>query len=96
MSLPLVGVDHKPVEVGVFLDDLQRNHLSDIGVAVLQLVQFQIDLEQIFPDSVRTGLQTATHDVPVDGNNREETLKKKCPHKFCFLGSIAYYLDHLN
>lgn len=73
MSLPLVGVDHKLVEVGVFLDDVQRNHLGDIVVAVLQLVQFQVDFEQIFPDSVRTGLQTATHDVPVDGDDREES-----------------------
>lgn len=64
LSLPLIGVDHELVEVGVVLDDALRNHLDDVLVAVLQLVQFQIDSEQILPDSVRTGFQSATHHVP--------------------------------
>lgn len=64
MSLPLIGVDHELVEVGVVLDDALRNHLDDVRVAVLQLVQFQIDFEQIFPDGVGTGFEGATHHVP--------------------------------
>lgn len=63
MSVPLIRVDHKLVEVGVVFDDAQRNHICDIGVCVPQLVQFQVDFEQIFPDSVRAGLQTTTHYV---------------------------------
>lgn len=64
MSLPLVRVDHELVEVWVVLDDALRNHLDHILVAVLQLVQFQIDFEQILPHSVRTGFEGATHHIP--------------------------------
>lgn len=72
MSLPLVGFDHKLVEVGVFFDDVQRNHFRDIGFFAPQLVQFQVDSEHVFPDSIRTGLQTTAHYVPVDGNERKK------------------------
>lgn len=52
LSLPLIGVDHELVEVGVVLDDALGNHLDDVLLAVLQLVQFQVDSEQILPHSV--------------------------------------------
>lgn len=52
MSLPLIGVDHKRVEVGVFLDDAQGNHFCDVFVSVPQQVQFQVDSEHVFPDGV--------------------------------------------
>lgn len=74
---PLVGVDHKPVKVCVFLDDAQGNHVRHVSVCVLQLVQFQVDSEHVFPDSVWTGLQTTTHDVPAEGNEWEKV------HRFC-------------
>lgn len=52
LSLPLVGVDHKLVEVGVFFDYVQRHHLCDVGFCVPQLVQFQVDSKHVFPDSI--------------------------------------------
>lgn len=64
MFLPLVGVDHKLVEVEVFFDDAQGNHVGDVSVCVPQLVQFQVDSEHVLPDGFRTGLQSATHYVP--------------------------------
>lgn len=73
VSLPLIGVDHELVEVGVVLDDALRNHLDDVLVAVLQLVQLQIDSEHIFPDGVGTGFESATHHVPAEEvGSREE------------------------
>lgn len=38
------------VEVCVFLDDAQRDHICDVSVRVPQLVQLQIDSEQILSD----------------------------------------------
>ena len=52
VSVPLVGVDHELVEVCVFLDEAQRNHLRDVSVRVPQLVQFQVDSEHVFSDGV--------------------------------------------
>lgn len=76
VSLPLIGVDHELVEVGVVLDDALRNHVDDVLVAVLQLVQLQIDSEQIFPDGVGTGFESATHHVPAEevGSGEEGQL----------------------
>ncbi len=65
-SLPLIGVDHELVEVSVLLDDAQGNHICDVTVRVLQLVQFQVHSEHVFPDGVRSRLQTATHYVPAN------------------------------
>lgn len=73
VSLPLIGVDHELVEVGVVLDDGLRNHLDDVLFAVLQLVQLQIDSEHIFPDGVGTGFESTTHHVPAEEvGSREE------------------------
>lgn len=52
VSLPLIGVDHILVEVGVFLDDAQWDHICNVPVCVPQLVEFQVDSEHVFPDSV--------------------------------------------
>lgn len=68
--LPLVGVDHVMVELYVLLDDAQRHHLQHVRLRPLQLVELQVNPEHVLPDGVRAGLQTPTHDVPVDGRGR--------------------------
>lgn len=40
------------VEVCVFLNDAQRDHICNVSVRVLQLVQLQVDSEQIITDGV--------------------------------------------
>lgn len=88
-SLLLIGVDHELIEVRVLLDDAQWNHISNISVSVLQLVQLQVHSEHVLPDGVRTRLQTSAHDVPagkcqqmintvIVGLTLLETLMKIC------------------
>lgn len=93
MSLPLIGVDHKLVEVSVFLDDAQGNHICDVVIRVPQLVQFQVDSEHVFPDGVGTRLQTATHYVPADGDEWEEMYRcKNVPYKFFSLSLFTLFI----
>lgn len=56
MLIPFIWVDHELEEVSVSFNDVQRDDFSNVSVWVSELIQFQVDGEHVFSDSISAWL----------------------------------------
>lgn len=56
MTIPFIGVDHELEEVSVSFNDVQRDDFGNVSVWLSELIQFQVDGEHIFSDSISAWL----------------------------------------
>lgn len=56
MTIPFIGVDHELEEVSVSFNDVQRDDFGNVSVWVSELIQFQVDSEHVFFDSISAWL----------------------------------------
>lgn len=55
-AIPFIGVDHELEEVSVSFNDVQRDDFSNVSVWESELIQFQVDGEHVFSDSISAWL----------------------------------------